>query len=49
MVEVFKVAGSCSYLFMTFNSKSEAVKFCEENGWEWFDENEFSWSLEIKD
>ena len=49
MVEVYMVAHSCRYLFMTFNSKGEAIKFCEDNNWEWLDENEFSWLLEIED
>ena len=31
-----------------FSTLEEAVTFCEENNWEYIDENDFHWSLEIE-
>lgn len=29
-----------------FSTYEEAEQFCIENGWEWVDDNRFSWHLE---
>ena len=36
------------HLLTSFDTKEEAVDFCEKNNWEYTDENGFQWHLEIE-
>lgn len=36
------------HLLASFNTEEEAVTFCNENNWEYIDENGFQWHLEIR-
>lgn len=36
------------HLLTTFSTLEETATFCEENNWEYIDENEFQWNLEIE-
>ncbi len=42
-------SGSVKHKLFTFETEAEALEFCEENRWCWFDENEFEWSLSIEE
>lgn len=37
------------HLFSQFETEEEANKFCAENNWSYLDENEFEWSLVVRD
>ena len=41
------VAGMVRHDFVTFYSYDEAFEYCTHNWWEYVDENEFVWDLEI--
>lgn len=35
-------------LLASFPTYEEAATFCEENNWEYIDQNEFQWNLDIE-
>lgn len=35
------------HLLVSFPTEEEALNFCNENNWEYIDENGFQWDLEI--
>lgn len=37
-----------NYLLTSFPTEEEALAFCNENNWEYTDENGFQWHLEIE-
>ena len=40
---------SVKYDLFAFETEEDAISFAEENDWEWYDENEFCWSVEIEE
>ena len=45
MFTVFIESGSVKRYFASFYTKIEAEVFCNENNWEYKDENEFVWDM----
>lgn len=46
--EVYKESNSVKIGMLTFPTQDEAVKFCNDNGWELTDENQFVWGLNYR-
>ena len=42
-------AGGVRYAMFTAASEAEAYEFCNDNRWEWKDENGFVWDLDYID
>lgn len=50
MFEVYlESAGGIKRYFTEFESEGEAQRFCEENNWEWLDENAFMWHMNYRE
>ena len=45
-ITIYMVASPVKYPFMTVENEKQALEFCEDNNWEWMDENGFVWDLE---
>lgn len=41
--------GGVKYSLIWFETEEEAEEFCDQNNWEWMDENGFVWYLEIEE
>ena len=50
MTKVYMVSGQGSeFVFQSCETEQEAVEICEEYGWEFTDDNGFTWNLEIRE
>ena len=50
MFKVFiESAGGVKRCLICFETEEEAKSFCEENNWEWVDENEFVWDMDYRE
>ena len=50
MCDVYASTGffGVKHLLASFPTEEEALTFCNENNWEYTDENAFQWHLEIR-
>ena len=47
MYNVYMCAMSACYVLLSFDNYDDAYQFYVDNNWEWMDENDFVWTLDI--
>lgn len=49
---MFKIQISCGWIrhdWLSGLTEGEAIEICEENNWQWIDENNFCWDMDYVD
>ena len=46
MFKIIISSGWITHDWLSGLTESEAIEICQDNNWEWYDENQFCWSMD---